>query len=158
MSAEKLVKFLPAFFVDVIDPSVEYPAEMLPHRITLFPPLKQAYDPAYGVDLRKLVNPLTPFDVTVSGDDMFGDNLEIPVKRIEDSDELQELHAQLVVALGNLTHDATYRQPYAPHISVKEHSDIPDGQKIHIEGFTIVEKVSGAAWIVRDQMRLKGNG
>lgn len=152
------VKFLPAFFVDVIDKHKEYPAETLPHRITLFPPLEQPYDLAYGDELRKLVNPLAPFEVKVAGDDMFGDERDVPVKRIEDSEQLQYLHTQLVRVLGNLIHDKTYRQPYAPHISVKRHEDIPTGQSIHIEGFSIVEKVKGQAWTVRDQMRLKGNG
>ena len=112
----------------------------------------------YGDALREVVNPLDPFDVVVSGDNVFDDfDKKIKVKLIKDSEQLQELHRRLVGVLGNLLHDPTYRQPYNPHISVKDLSDIPDERVIHIEGFTILEKVKGASWIVRDQMRLKGS-
>ena len=151
------VKFLPAFFVDVIAKDGVYAPETLPHRITLFPPIEQAYEDSYAKALRGVINPLEPFTVTVGADGWFGDNGEVAVKLIQPSERLQALHQQLVIVLGNLMHDAGYRRPYSPHISVASHADIPEGQELFIEGFTIVEKVKGASWHIKDQMRLKGS-
>lgn len=150
-------KFFPAFFLDTIDRRATYASEALPHRITLFPPLQEPYDPAYGTALKKVMNPLEPFEVVVGGNDIFGAGKELtPVKRIEDSERLQHLHRLLVQQLGNLMHDQTYRQPYNPHISVKNTEDIEDGRRISIAGFTIVEKAQGGSWVIRDKVGLQG--
>ena len=153
------VKFFPGFFLDIVDKRAQYSGGELPHRITLFPPLQQPYQTAFGEELRTIVNPLQPFEVTVAtGTAMFGDESEPQlVKLIEPSERLQLLHTTLVRVLGNLLHDEKYRQPYNPHISVASGQEVPDGTTIHIGGFSILEKIQGQSWTVVDKIGLKGD-
>ena len=159
MPVEKpLAKFFPGFFLDDIDESSHYRSGTLPHRITLFPPLQQKYEPSFSDELRSSVHPLAPFEVEVGDTAMFGDTVEPQLVRlIEPSQQLQLLHATIVRVLGHLIHDEQYRQPYRPHISVTAEDDILRGTKIHIGGFSVIEKVRGQSWTVVDKIRLKGD-
>jgi 2'-5' RNA ligase len=151
-------KFFPGFFLDAIDESSHFISGKLPHRITLFPPLQQKYESSFSDELRASVHPLAPFDVTVGETALFGDMREPQLVRlIEPSQQLQLLHATIVRVLGHLIHDEQYRQPYRPHISVNAEEAIYRGTKIHIGGFSVIEKVRGQPWIVVDKIRLKGD-
>jgi len=153
-----LAKFFPGFFLDAIDESSHYRSGTLPHRITLFPPLQQKYEPSFSDELRASVHPLAPFEVEVGGTTLFGDTVEPQLVRlIEPSQQLQLLHTTIVRVLGHLIHDEQYRQPYRPHISVTAEDDIRRGTKIHIGGFSVIEKVRGQSWTVVDKIRLKGD-
>jgi|GEM_PF-2999943 len=148
-------KFVPAFFVDIVEKGETFPIADWPLHITLFPPLQTPYLGRYGEDLRGAVDGLSPFDVTVGEDDEFGPDNDLPVLRIEESPRLRGLYGALVDTLANLIHDPTYRQPYNPHISKKLGMTIQTGDTINIGGFSIVEK-KGSLWTVTDKIGLKG--
>ncbi len=156
-------EFIPAFFVDVVEKGEVFPsgAAHWPLHITLFPPLEAPYYPYYGDKMRSVVNTMAPFDVTLSEDEpvMFGPNEDIPVRLINEAPRLRVIHDALVRTLANLTHDPTYRRPYNPHITIRPDIDLDPGKKIHIGGFSIVEKTvgsNGEIWTVVDKIGLKG--
>ena len=154
---ERSEKFLPAFFVPVVKQGEEFAPGELPLHITLFPPLKQQYLEEYSDQLKAAMNPFSAFDVTVEKDDLFGENRDIPVKRIYKSEELERVHGALVYCLGNLSHDSTWRKPYNPHISVETEGQLRDGDTVHVGGFSIVQKASPAGlWKVVDKIGFKG--
>lgn len=156
--SERSEKFLPAFFVPVVEQGEEFALGELPLHITLFPPLGQKYLEEYSDQLKAAMNPFSAFDVTVEKDDLFGENHDIPVKRIYKSEELERVHGALVYCLGNLSHDSTWRRPYNPHISVPEaECQLQDGDTIYVGGFSIVQKSSPASlWKVVDKIGFKG--
>jgi hypothetical protein len=158
MPAEKPeVKFLPGFFVDTIERDAEYPAQALPLHMSLFPPLKAPYYKAYGDTMKLQFNILPSVEITVGQEDLFDDeDKKVIVKRIEDSPQLQHVHERLVEVLGHLLHDSRFRQPYNPHITVQSSDQLQQGQTLLFSGFSVVEKVNGGAWIVRDKVGFKG--
>ena len=155
MSNGEQQKFVPAFFVDIVEKGETFPLGDWPLHITLFPPILAPYLGRYGEQLRSTVNAMSPFDVTVGEDDKFGPNKDLPVLRIAESPRLRALHGELVGALANLMHDPTYRQPYNPHISKIPGMAIETGDIINIGGFSIVEKKNGL-WMVTDKIGLRG--
>jgi hypothetical protein len=150
-----ITKFLPGFFLDVVHSGVDYQGGVLPLHVSLFPPLRASYHRSYGNHLRDAVNPQVPFDITVGEPDMFGPKFDVPVMKIEDSPELRRIHEELVKVVAILMHDASYRQPYSPHISLGGRT-LETGSTIHVAGFAIIEKSSGSPWHVVDKVGLKG--
>ncbi len=148
-------EFIPAFFVDVVEKGETFPRGKWPPHITLFPPLLAPYYNYYGDTMRGVVNTLSPFDVTVGEDDLFGPDHNVPVKRIQESPRLQVVHTALVRTLANLMHDPTYRQPYNPHITAQPGMTLATGDTVHVGGFSVVEKESGV-WTVVDKIGFKG--
>lgn len=156
MLAENTAKFLPAFFVNRVEMNSKYEGGKLPLHLTLFPPLHEKYDSDYGHALRSAINPQTPFDVIVGEDDLFGEQGDVRVKRIEKSGRLLAVHESLVKVVATLLHDPTYLQPFNPHITVERGQDIKTGSLVRIGGFAILEKISGQPWEVVDKIGLKG--
>lgn len=157
MSGEKpAVEFVSAFFVELVNTGDKFQPGELPLHITTFPPILRRYEFEFGKEVRGAVGSMEPFTVTVGESDLFGPDRRTRVKRIEDSNELQHLHDKLVVAVGHLLHDPTYRQPYSPHISVSNYKDIPTGKQIEIAGFSIIGKIDTGLWEVVDKIGLKG--
>ena len=156
---EQTVKFLPSFFLDVVEMNAIYPSGTLPLHISLFPPIKESYGLEHGKALRKAINPLTPFDVAVGEDDTFDDEQgPVPVKHIRDSENrLQNLHSAFVQTLAHMKHDDQYRQSYSPHISLRKNEQLKLDSTVHIAGFSIVQKIGNDPWEVVDKIRLKGS-
>ena len=148
-------KFLPAFFVDVIEKDYSFDRGEWPAHITLFPPIEQPYVETYAHTLRRHMNPIHPFEIIVGEDAWFGEAGDVPVKRIIDSPELQRVHTELVRVCGILLHDPTYRQPYRPHISYPDEFGITSGQRIAVGGFCLTVK-DGGVWRVEDKVGFKG--
>lgn len=153
---ERSVKFLPAFFLPVVERGQEFTSGALPLHITLFPPILAAYERRFGDEMRNKLNEYAPFTVTAAGEGRFGPNQDIPVRLLEPSLSMQGMHAMLEVAIGGLLHDATYRRPYNPHITVADFSEVSAKQDITIGGLSIVEKVADGSWKVVDKIGLKG--
>ena len=149
-------KFIPAFFLPVVERWQEFPAGQWPHHVTLFPPLEGEYNPELGERLRGELNQHYPFIVRTASEDAFGPNKDIPVRLLEPSLSLQGVHYLIERAIGDIMHDKTYRQPYNPHITVETVNDVPKGASIFIAGLSIVEKRIGGVWSVVDKVRLKG--
>ena len=149
-------KFVPAFFLDVVERGEVFEPGNWPLHITTFPPILHHYDEQFGEDMRALINPFSPFVVRVGGNDLFGPDRDLPVKRIEPSLPLQGLHYMLIKAVGNLLHDPTYRQPYNPHISVEDYDQVPTGTELEIGGISLVEKQTSGLWTVVDKVGLRG--
>lgn len=151
-------KFLPAFFVDEVTLGETFSAGEWPLHITLFPPVDAPYEQEYGRHIRSFLNPLDPFYAKVGESALFGPNQDVFVRKIEANASLQTVHEGLVRALAYLTHDPTYRQPYNPHITTKEHDPkVQQGDAIWIEGLSIAAKApDSTTWQVVDKIRLKG--
>ncbi len=158
LEQEPSAKFLPAFFVDVVELGQEFNSGELPLHMTYFPPLKAAFDPRYAESARRFINPIPPFTAQVGKDVLFGDNEDIPAKLIEHSPRLLVVHRALVASIGYLTHDARYRTPYNPHITVKQgDTRISTGDEIEMAGLSIVEKdPQRNTWKVMAKIGLKG--
>lgn len=156
---EKPAKFLPAFFVDVVELGEEFPSGELPLHMTYFPPVQTTFDPELAPVLRRLINPMPPFLARVGKDDKFGENFDIPVKRVEHSPRIMAVHRALVATLQCLPHSAQYRTPYRPHITVDLKSDrIKTGDVLEMGGLSIVEKNSyRGTWQVLAKIGLKGS-
>jgi hypothetical protein len=156
--SEKTVKFLPGFFLDTVGLHATYKGGELPLHISLFPPVKDSYSEELGVSLRKLVHPMDPFDVIIGQSDTFDDDTEkVSVRHIEDSGRLQTLHRAFVEVLAHLEHDAQYRRPYNPHVSIRPGQEVEAGSVVHIEAFSILEKPGKEEpWEVIDKIKLKG--
>ncbi len=154
---ERGSKFLPAFFVDIVEVGQTFRSGDLPLHVTLFPPLQARYEKEFGYVMKGVVNPQTPFEVTVGEEDLFGPEYDVPVFHIEESPQLKRIHQSLVHALGVLLHDDTYRQPYNPHITIRPgEQTVHTGDNILIGGFSIVEKNIRGNWEVVDNIGLKG--
>lgn len=149
-------KFLPAFFLPVVERGEEFAPGDLPHHITFFPPIEQPYERSFGDGLRDELNLHYPFSVRTAGLDMFGPNHDILVRLLEPSLAMQGVHYLIQTAIGGLKHDTTYRRPYNPHITISAPEDVPWNDTIVISGLSIVEKVRGANWKVVDKVGLKG--
>ena len=150
-------KFIPAFFLPVVEIGQEFKSgERWPHHITLFPPLETTYDPEFGHSMRRQLNRHHPFIVRTAGEAYYGPNNDQPVRLIEDDLRMQGMHYLLEKAIGDISHDETYRSPYNPHISVERHKELPRGVSIFIAGLSIVEKRFGGVWTVVDKIGLKG--
>jgi hypothetical protein len=157
MSAEaRESKFLPVFFLPVVERGAEFAPDTLPLHITLFPPLRAPYDRRFGDELRTQLNQHEPFIVKTAGEAYYGPNEDIPTRLLEPSLSMHGMHAMVELAIGTLLHDETYRRPYRPHISVNDFSDVPRNQSIFVAGLSIVEKISGHNWVVVDKVGLKG--
>lgn len=147
--------FLPAFFLPVVHMGQIMQSGQWPHHVTLFPPLLSAYDPVFGEKLRNELNPHAPFEVVTAGEALFGPEQDIPVRLIRPSLSLQGVHYLIERALGEILHDKTYRQPYRPHVTVKNYDELPEGASITIAGLSVVEKTEGQ-WTVVDKIGLRG--
>lgn len=150
-------KFVPAFFLDVVEQGQEIQSGKWPHHITLFPPLKTTYDPVFGEALRGRLNQHYPFIVRTSEETVhFGPNEDKPARLLEPSLSLQGVQYLIEKAVGDILHDRTYRDSFRPHITVEHFDDVRPGRSIFIEGLCIVEKRLGGVWTVVDKLRLKG--
>jgi len=158
LEQEPSVKFLPAFFVDVVELGEEFKSGELPLHMSYFPPLQTAFDARYADAARRLINPMPPFTATVGNSDYFGDQHDIHVKRIESTPQVMVVHRALVAAMGYLSHDTRYRTPYSPHISVDQTDQrIATGDTIEMAGLSIVEKDPRRnTWKVMAKIGLKG--
>lgn len=152
-------KFLPGFFVDVVEMHAIYEGGELPLHISLFPPIKDRYTVELAKSLRTLINPMDPFEVTLGQFDTFDDEEEkVGVRRIEESGRLHTLHRAFVKALAHLEHDAQYLRPYNPHISLRAGQELEVVSTVHIGGFSVLQKPSKEEpWIVIDKIGLKGS-
>ena len=65
-------KFVPAFFVDIVEMGTVFEPGEWPHHITMFPPVEETYRCEYGEQLRHAVNPMAPFDVVVGKSALYG--------------------------------------------------------------------------------------
>ena len=157
---EKSAKFLPAFFVDVVEVGQEFESGELPLKMTYFPPVETAFDPRLAKHLRRLINPMPPFEATIGHDDMFGDNHDIPVRHVIHTGPILAVHRALVSTLQHLPHATRYRTPYNPHITPGSSANDPRiqvGQTIEMGGLAIVEKtVARGTWQVLAKIGLKG--
>lgn len=155
---EKTGKFLPAFFVDVVEKGQQFTAGELPRHITLFPPVQAEYDIAHmGNELKYQFNPEIPFDARVIEEPvLFGLEQNIPVQRVESAD-LQRIHTHLVGVLGNLLHNDMFRKPYNPHITIVD-KELEGGTVLPVASFSIVERQLGVSslWTVVDKIGFKG--
>lgn len=156
MSAEKAAKFLPAFFLPIVEMGEQFAPGKLPLHVTLHPPIEQPYESSFGAELRGELNQHEPFLVEAGDGALFGPEADVPVRLVAPSLALQGMHALINQAIGNLRHDATYRAPYRPHISVERLGDVPRNQTITIGGLAIVEKWRHENWVVVDKIGLKG--
>lgn len=154
---ESPAKFLPAFFVDVVELGEEFKAGELPLHMTYFPPVKANFTPRIADNLRRLINPMPPFEAIVGQPGKLGDNFDIPVRFVEPSDQLFAVHRALVATLQYLPHDPKYRMPYNPHISMEEtNTRLRAGDAIPMAGLSIVEKAPYGRWQVMAKIGLKG--
>lgn len=149
-------KFVPAFFLPVVEKGESFPSGQFPQHVTLFPPLELPYDSEFGARLRREFNHHHPFTVHTGSEAFYGPDGETPVRLIEPSLSLQGVHYLIERAVGDTFHDKTYRHPYSPHVSVERFDDLPKGAEIFIAGLSIVEKHSGGEWTVVDKIGLKG--
>lgn len=151
-------KFLPAFFVDVVELGEEFPSGELPLHMTYFPPVKAPLTRKGIAEARRFINPMEPFSAQVGEDALFGDAHDVPVKLIESTPRLVAVHRKLVDVFGNLSHDPRYRMPYRPHVTVgHDSSSIQTGDSIEIAGLSIVEKDPRTdVWTVMAKIGLKG--
>lgn len=158
MQTEKTqeAKFIPAFFLPVVEDGQEFEPGQWPQHVTLFPPMEQAYDPEFGSRLRAQLNQHHPFIVRTAGEELFGPEKNIPVRLLEPSLSLQGVHYLIERAIGEIMHDKTYRSPYNPHVTVEKFDDLPRGVSIFIAGLSIVEKRQGGVWKVVDKVGLRG--
>lgn len=154
---EQSAKFVPAFFLDVVEMGQEFRSGELPLHITTFPPVEAPYDRSFTEGMRAYLNKCRPFTVTVEGDDMFGPEEDVPVKKFKNSLELLGMHLVHIYALGELLHDKTYTQPYNPHITVKTHEQLKDGTELKIGGFSVIEKTKSGLYKVVDKVGLWGD-
>lgn len=155
---ESPAKFLPAFFVDVVELGQEFQSGELPPHMTYFPPVETSFDPILAPILRRLINPMPPFRAVVGEDDMFGEARTIPVKLIEPSPQVMAVHRALVATLQYLPHSTQYRQPFRPHITVDTKTPpFQRGEEIEMGGLSIVEKNRyRGTWQVLAKIGLKG--
>lgn len=149
-------RFIPAFFVDIIEKGALFEKDEWPPHITMFPPIEEPFQPEFIKEMRARLNPIRPFVVTLGRNALFGANNDIPVIRIANSPELQLVHARLTKTIGNLLHDPTYRQPYNPHITHIPDREFNEGDEIEIAGFSIASKPAGEEWTVVDKVGFKG--
>ncbi|MGV9002062.1 MAG: 2'-5' RNA ligase family protein [Candidatus Saccharimonadaceae bacterium] len=149
-------KFIPAFFLPIVEYGQELHPGLWPQHVTLFPPLQQRYDPEFGVRLRSELHRHYPFIVRTAGEALFGPEEDIRVRLLEPSLSLQGVHYLIEKAIGDITHDETFRSPYNPHVRVEESQDLPRGASIFIAGLSIVEKRGSGLWTVVDKIGLKG--
>lgn len=153
-------KFLPAFFVDIVELGQEFNSGELPAHMTYFPPIEEPYDPQYAVYARKTINELPPFSAQVGSDALFGDNRDIPVRIIQHDYRILEVHRRLISVLGHLQHDFRYRTPYNPHITIVDEEDVrtKQGARLEMGGLSIVEKLTErGTWKVMAKIGLKGS-
>ncbi len=153
--SDQKVKFLAAYFSGIVKKGEEFASGKLPLHITTFPPVEQMYDVEFGVRMRKALNPLPPFVVQTGDIDMFGDNRDILVRKIEHSWRLIGLHALMFGVLGDLRHDPTYRQPYVPHVTLSYEEQISHGEKLLFGGLSVVQKFEDGPWKVLDKIGFK---
>jgi hypothetical protein len=155
---EESEKFLPAFFVDVVELGQEFKSGELPLHMTYFPPVQAPFDIQTATKLRRLINPLKPFTATVGESDLFGPDRDIHVKLIEHSPQLLAVHRRLVATFQDLPHDPKYLMPYTPHIAMDVHDTrIKTGDTIEMGGLSIVEKLPyKGVWQVLAKIGLKG--
>ena len=85
-------KFIPAFFLPVVERGQELQKGQWPHHVTLFPPLEGAYDPEFGELLRDQLNQHHPFIVRTADEAYFGPDHDVPVRLLEPSLSLQGVH------------------------------------------------------------------
>lgn len=157
---EKSAKFLPAFFVDVVELGQEFNSGELPLHMTYFPPVETSFKPELAGHLRRLINPIPPFRAVIGEDDMFGEKHDVPVRHVLHNGPVLSVHRALVSTLQYLPHATQYRTPYRPHISLGNHGDdlrIQKGEVIEMGGLAIVEKTaSRGTWQVLAKIGLKG--
>lgn len=151
-------KFIPAFFLPVVDRGQQFAPGHWPHHITLFPPLEGEYDPEFGEQMRAELNQHYPFIVRTAGEELFGPEHDrtTKVRLLEPSLSLQGVHYLIEKAIGDIQHDKTFRSPYNPHVTVENYDDVRRGETILISGLSIVEKRLGGAWRVVDKVGLRG--
>lgn len=155
---EESGKFLPAFFVDVVELGQVFPRGEWPLHMTYFPPIQTSFDAKLAPNLRRYLNPMPPFEATVGESDFFGPQFDIHVRRIEPSPQLLTVHRALVAALRHLPHNARYRMPYNPHISIdKDDTRLQTGDVFEVGGLSIIEKPAHSqTWQVIAKIGLKG--
>lgn len=150
-------KFLPAFFVDVVQLGEEFPSGELPLHMTYFAPLKTALRREYVEEARRYVNPLPEFTAHIGEPELFGDARDIPVMLVEPTKEVVQVHRMLSAAFGRLPHDRRF-MPFRPHVTVHgEDARLVEGGEIHIGGLSLVEKDPRLdVWRVMAKIGLKG--
>ena len=151
---EQIAKFLPFFSLNHIRVGQTYASGQLPLHVTVFPPIQESYDREYGDNLRDFLSGCEPFDAVAEGEDWFGPENDIKVKRIKDSLAIIGLHAAHVKHLGELKHDPTYTLPYRPHVTVREFSQIPDGSRIRVDSISIASKRKSGLWTIVDEFKI----
>lgn len=159
-------KLLPVFFVDEVKIGETFDRRDWPLHITLFPPVEAPYSMDLGVRMREHINPLEPFTVRVNGEATYGPQEAIdagkgtPVYTVEKKRQLLAVHNGFIKALSRLPHDATFRQPYRPHISKQHaHRSLALNEELYVEGLSVVTREAGSAqWTVADKMRFKATG
>ena len=151
-------KFLPAFFVEPIALGETFHKADWPLHMTYFPPVSAQFKPEYAEKMRQYINPMEPFMATVGETDYFGENRDIPVKRLVHNERLLAVHRKLVAVLHHLPHSKTFRTPYNPHFSIKEgDSRLETGDSIEIGGFSVAEKFGQTdTWRIIAKIGLKG--
>jgi hypothetical protein len=92
------------------------------------------------------------------GEDYFGPNGEVHVKKIRPNPRLQQLHLALkglVEFAGCHLEDETYAgENYQPHISLKpDQPPIPDGKAFFIDKLSVVQKINNTR-LVKAQIDL----
>ena len=156
VEGERSTKFVPAFFLDVVNIDQEFQSGELPLHITTFPPVEVPYNRSFTDGMRDFLNGCRPFTVTVEGNDKFGPEEDVLVKKIKNSLELFGLHTIQAYALGELLHDDTYIRPYDPHITVKDYNQLEDGTELEIGGFSVIEKTQSGLYKVIDKIGFWG--
>ena len=151
---ESPAKFLPAFFVDVVQLGEEFASGELPEHMTWFPPIYTEFTPKIAEDMRRLINQITPFTAVVGEEAFLGENHDIPVRLIESTPRLLAVRRALVSTLQHLPHSRKFEDNFTAHITG---SRFHTGDHIKMGGLSIVEKTNyRPTWQVISKIGLKG--
>lgn len=151
-------KILPAFFVEPIELGAEFESGEWPLHMTYFPPVETTLTAEHAAQLRRYINPMRPFMTTIADPDKFGPNRDIPVRHLVHTRELMAVHRKIFAVFQYLPHNAQYRMPYNPHISIdKDDPRAQKGDTIELGGFSIAEKRDRSnTWQIVAKVGLKG--
>lgn len=147
------------FLINPLEAGIKFERAGWPLHITIAPPFK--YIPGLkGLD-QTLANVLShhrPCEVTVGREDLLGSRHDVPVVLVQPSDTLEKLRSHLYELL--LQHGAIYvgpQHPFVPHITLRSHKPVQQGQTLHVGQLSIVELAPGddeSQAIVRGTVKL----
>jgi 2'-5' RNA ligase len=133
--------FVIVYLVDLRDPGYQFERAEWPFHMTIAPPFYYLGTPRSLVEaVTAMTRNYQPFIITIGNKSSLGRNHALPVRLVQSSDYLLQLHGALrTMLVSQSVHYKGIKYPFVPHMTIRGIDKLKIDQVLPVNTLTLVE-------------------